>query len=61
MATGLNRGQPGVNINVTNPENPTLEPKITILSCTQQKLWQFKEFLNFLIGAIVIFSNFSNK
>ena len=43
-----NGGQPGVNINVTvnktDPENHILEPKITTLSCTQRKLWQFKFF-----------------
>jgi len=40
-----------VNLNdtveLTVPENHTLEPKITTLCCTQPKLRQFEEFLNF--------------
>ena len=54
-----NRGNPGVNLNdaikQVVPENPTLESKITTLSCIQPELWEFKKFLNFPIGAIVKF------
>ena len=46
-----NRGNQGVNLDdavkLAVPENHTLEPKITTLSCVQPELWQFKEFLNF--------------
>ena len=41
-----NRGHPGVNLNdafkLAVPENHTIEPKSTTLSCVQPELWQFK-------------------
>jgi len=40
---------------LANPENPTIESKITILSYIQPELWQFKDFP---IETIVFFSNF---
>ena len=49
MAAGV--GHPGENLNdvvkLAIPENHTLESKITILSCVQPELWQFKEIWNF--------------
>jgi len=54
-------GHSGVNLNyavkLADPENHTIEPKITTLSCVQPELWQFN-FLIFPIGTIVISSIF---
>ena len=60
-----NKGWSEANLNDTVelavPENHTLEPKITTISCIQPKLWQFEEFLNFPHRRHCIFLNLLNK
>jgi len=54
-----NGGLPEPNVTgiveLADPENHTIEPKITTLSYTQPELWQFKDFP---IETMLIFSNF---
>jgi len=45
-------------VELADPENHTIEPKITTLSYIQPELWQFQ---NFTIETIIIFSNFPKK
>ena len=42
-------------VELADPENHAIEPKITTLSYMQQELWQFKDFP---IETMLIFSNF---
>ena len=42
-------------IELADPENHTIEPKITTLPYIQPELWQFKDFP---IETMLIFSNF---
>jgi len=52
-------GHPGVNLNDAAPENSTLEPKITTLTCRHPEYsYDSLFFLNFPIGAIINFSIF---
>ena len=45
-------------VELTDPENHTIEPKITTLSYIQPELWQFKDFP---IETVLIFSNFQSQ
>jgi len=45
-------------VELADPENHTIEPKITTLSYIQPELWQFKDFT---IETMVIFFEFSPK
>jgi len=42
-------------VELADPENHTIEPKIMILSYIQPEIWQFKDFL---IETMLLFSNF---
>jgi len=42
-------------VELADPENHTMEPKITTLSYIQPELWEFKDFP---IETMLIFSNF---
>jgi len=57
-----NKGMPEPNVAVVvelaDPENRTIEPKITTLSYIQPELWQFKDFP---IETMLLFSNFHNN
>ena len=55
---GIRRVNLNDTVELAVPESHTLEPKTTTLSCIQPELCQFKEFLNFPIGAIVKFRLF---
>jgi len=56
------RGHPEINLNdavkLANPDNYTIQPKITTLSCIQLESWQFKKLQIFPIGTIVFFRVF---